>query len=87
MVKDLEKQYMQEQLWRAGRPGPKVVGIDEISIKKRHTYRIVVSDLVRKRPIWFGARIAQHSMHSMPRWCTLVSHLESISHRPWERRV
>jgi transposase len=30
------------------------IGIDEISIKKRHTYRIVVSDLDRKRPIWFG---------------------------------
>ena len=55
-VKDLEKQYMREQMKRAGRPGPKVIGVDEISIKKRHTYRIVVSDLVRKRPIWFGGQ-------------------------------
>ena len=47
---------MQEQLRRAGTPGPKVIGIDEISIKKRHTYRIVVSDLVRARPIWFGGK-------------------------------
>ena len=53
-VKDLEKQYMAEQLRRAGTPGPKVIGIDEISIRKRHTYRIVVSDLERRRPIWFG---------------------------------
>ncbi len=53
-VKALEKQYMQEQLRRAGTPGPKVIGIDEISIRKGHTYRIVVSDLERKRPIWFG---------------------------------
>jgi transposase len=53
-VKELEKQYMREQLRRAGTPGPKVIGIDEISIRKRHTYRIVVSDLVRMRPIWFG---------------------------------
>jgi transposase len=53
-VKDLEKQYMSEQLRRAGTPGPKVIGIDEISIRKRHTYRIVVSDLERRRPIWFG---------------------------------
>lgn len=53
-VKDLEKQYMQEQLKRAGKPAPKVVGIDEISIRKGHTYRIVVSDLERRRPIWFG---------------------------------
>jgi transposase len=28
--------------------------VDEISIRKGHTYRIVVSDLVRGRPIWFG---------------------------------
>jgi transposase len=53
-VKELEKQYMREQLRRAGTPGPKVIGIDELSIRKRHTYRIVVSDLVRSRPIWFG---------------------------------
>lgn len=53
-VKELEKQYMREQLTRAGRPAPKIIGIDEISIRKGHTYRIVVSDLVRCRPIWFG---------------------------------
>jgi len=53
-VKTLEKQYMQAQLVRAGSPGPKAIGIDEISIRKGHTYRIVVSDLIRKRPIWFG---------------------------------
>jgi transposase len=53
-VKTLEKQYMQAQLERAGTPGPRAVGIDEISIRKGHSYRIVVSDLDRKRPIWFG---------------------------------
>lgn len=53
-VKRLEKEYMREQLKRAGTPGPKVTGIDEISIRKGHTYRIVVSDLERHRPIWFG---------------------------------
>ena len=53
-VKRLEKRYMAEQLKRAGTPGPKVIGIDEISIRKGHTYRIVVSDLERHRPIWFG---------------------------------
>ena len=53
-VKELEKQYMREQLRRVGQPGPKVIGIDEISIRKGHTYRIVVSDLLRMRPIWFG---------------------------------
>jgi transposase len=53
-VKELEMQYMREKLRRAGSPGPKVIGIDEISIRKGHTYRIVVSDLERRRPIWFG---------------------------------
>jgi transposase len=53
-VKELEKQYMRAQLARIGTPGPKAIGIDEISIKKRHIYRIVVSDLIRGRPIWFG---------------------------------
>src|SRR6266478_4839542 len=33
-----------------------VIGIDEISIRKGHEYRIVVSDLIRKRPIWFGGK-------------------------------
>ena len=53
-VKELDKQYMRAQLKRAGTPGPKAIGIDEISIRKGHTYRIVVSDLIRERPIWFG---------------------------------
>ena len=53
-VKTLDKQYMRAQLARAGTPGPRAIGIDEISIRKGHSYRIVVSDLVRKRPIWFG---------------------------------
>jgi transposase len=53
-IKALEMQYMREQLRRAGTPGPRVIGLDEISIRKGQTYRIVVSDLVRQRPIWFG---------------------------------
>jgi transposase len=53
-VKELDKQYMRAQLARAARPGPKAIGIDEVSIRKGHTYRIVVSDLIRARPIWFG---------------------------------
>lgn len=53
-VKRLEMDYMHEQLRRVGTPGPKRIGIDEISIKKGHRYRIVVSDLERRRPIWFG---------------------------------
>jgi transposase len=53
-VKALEMQYRREQVRRAGTPAPRIIGIDEISIRKGHTYRIVVSDLIRQRPIWFG---------------------------------
>lgn len=53
-VKELEKQYMREQLKRVGLPRPKVIGIDEVSLRKGHTYRVVVSDLERRRPVWFG---------------------------------
>jgi transposase len=53
-VKRLEKQYMAEQLKRTGTPRPHIIGIDEISVRKGHQYRIVVSDLEKHRPIWFG---------------------------------
>ena len=68
-VKKLEMQYMREQLRRAGNPAPKVIGIDEISIRKGHTYRIVVSDLLRRRPIWFGGKDrSEQSMDEFFKW-------------------
>ena len=36
----------------AGLPAPRAIGIDEISIRKGHNYRVIVSDLDRERPIW-----------------------------------
>jgi len=33
----------------------RAIGIDEVSIRKGHTYAIVVADLDQKRPIWLGA--------------------------------
>jgi transposase len=53
-VKELDKEYMTDQLTAAGPPSPRVIGIDEIAIATRHRYRIVVSDLELRRPIWFG---------------------------------
>ena len=68
-VKDLEKQYMRGQLEKAGTPGPEAIGIDEISIRKGHTYRIVVSDLIRRRPIWFGGKDrTEASMQEFYEW-------------------
>lgn len=55
-VKEMEMQYMREQLRRAGPARPQVIGVDEISVRKGHEYRIIVSDLERHRPIWFGGK-------------------------------
>lgn len=68
-VKEFDKQYMREQLRRVGIPGPVVIGIDEVSIKRGHTYRIVVSDLLRRRPIWFGGKDrSEASMDQFYQW-------------------
>ncbi len=68
-VKELEKQYMRARLAQAGTPAPQAIGIDELSIRKRHTYRIVVSDLERHRPIWFGgADRSEASMTGFYAW-------------------
>jgi transposase len=68
-VKELDKQYMRAQLAKAGTPAPKAIGIDEISIRKGHTYRIVVSDLIRGRPIWFGGENrSEESMSQFYAW-------------------
>lgn len=53
-VKELDKLYMAEQLAIAGPVAPRVIGIDEIAVVAGHRYRIVVSDLELRRPIWFG---------------------------------
>jgi transposase len=68
-VKELDKHYMQEQLRRAPKPQPKVIGIDEISVRKGHDYRIVVSDLERRCPIWFGGKDrTEESMNIFYEW-------------------
>lgn len=68
-AKELEKEYLREQLARAGGPRPKVIGIDEVSVRKGQQYRIVVSDLVRRRPIWFdGPDRSQASMERFYQW-------------------
>jgi transposase len=68
-VKELDKQYMAEQLRQAGEPAPRVIGVDEISVGPRHSYRIVVSDLERKRAIWFGGKDrSEESMDEFFKW-------------------
>lgn len=68
-VKDLDKEYMQEQLRRNPVAAPRAIGIDEVSLRKGHTYRIVVSDLERGKPIWYGGKDrSEESMDMFYRW-------------------
>lgn len=32
----------------------RAIGVDEVSVKRGHSYRIVVADLDQRRPIWMG---------------------------------
>lgn len=68
-VKALDKEYMQEQLRRNPVTAPRTIGIDEIALRKGHIYRIVVSDLERGRPIWYGGdNRSEESMDMFYEW-------------------
>lgn len=68
-VKALDKEYMQEQLRRNPVAAPRAIGIDEISLRKGHIYRIVVSDLERGKPIWYGGEDrSEESMDMFYEW-------------------
>ena len=55
-VRRLEMDYM-EKLMKEHPPSKRLraIGIDEVSIKKGHSYAIVVADLDQGRPIWMGS--------------------------------
>jgi transposase len=68
-VKELDKYYMTAKLDRAPAPNPSVIGIDEVSLRKGHVYRIVVSDIIARRPIWFGGNDrSEESMDQFYAW-------------------
>lgn len=68
-VKRLEKEYMDKQLRRNPVAAPEVIGVDEVSLRKGHSYRIVVSDLKRNRPIWFGGKArSEESLNLFYEW-------------------
>jgi len=54
-VRRMEMAYM-ERLLKAHPPAEHIraIGVDEVSVKRGHTYQIVVADLDQKRPIWMG---------------------------------
>lgn len=53
-VKELDKLYMKELLKKYPPTTPRVMGVDEMSIGEGNSYRIIVSDIERGRPIWVG---------------------------------
>ena len=54
-VRRLEIDYMNELLVKQPIPQRlRAIGIDEVSIRKGHSYAIVVADLDRQRPVWMG---------------------------------
>lgn len=54
-VRRIEIAYMR-RLIEAHPPSAnlRAIGMDEVSVRRRHTYRIVVADLEERRPIWLG---------------------------------
>lgn len=44
-------------------PNLRAIGVDEISVRKGHTYAIVVADLDRQRPIWMSAEPGRDEEH------------------------
>ena len=51
----MELQYMRELVKkRPPSANIRVIGVDEISVRKRHVYRVVIADLDEQRPIWIG---------------------------------
>jgi transposase len=54
---------MREQLAQTEPLAPAVIGIDELSVRKGYVFRIIVSDLDRQQPLWFGG--VDHSADSL----------------------
>ncbi len=53
----MELEYMRELIKRQPPAATiRVIGVDEISVRRGHTYRVVVADLDQQRPIWIGGQ-------------------------------
>lgn len=56
-VRRIEMAYMR-RLVEANPPSAdlRAIGIDEVSVRRRHSYNVVVADLEAERPIWLGGK-------------------------------
>ena len=59
-VRRMDIGYMRD-LWAKHQPSLRLraIGVDEISIRKGHSYSIVVADLDQKRPIWMSLELGR----------------------------
>jgi transposase len=59
-VRRMDVAYMRE-LWSKHLPSLRLraIGVDEISIRRGHSYAIVVADLDQKRPIWMSSELGR----------------------------
>lgn len=63
-VRALEMEYMQDLVKKNPvSTNLRAIGIDEISVRKGHSYAIVVADLDRQRPIWMSHEIGRDEEH------------------------
>jgi transposase len=63
-VRSLEMEYMQDLIEK--HPVPQrleAIGVDEISVRKGHSYAIVVADLHQRRPIWMSESLGRAEEH------------------------
>jgi transposase len=63
-VRSLEMEYMQDLVEK----NPvslnlRAIGVDEISVRKGHSYAIVVADLDKQRPIWMSVELGRDEEH------------------------
>jgi hypothetical protein len=79
-VKALEKQYMQAQLKRAGTPGPRALGIDEISTGRGHTYRNLC-------PVLLAFSAMPVLVNRRQKGCSLNMELQKALNPPNDRKV
>lgn len=63
-VRSLEMEYMQDLVEKNPvSPNLRAIGIDEVSVRKGHSYAIVVADLDQRRPIWMSGEPGRDEEH------------------------
>ena len=63
-VRSLEMEFMQDLVQKHPVSQKlRAIGVDEISVRKGHSYAIVVADLDQRRPIWMSEKLGRTEEH------------------------